>query len=516
MSRAKKLKRIFKNARVLILLFFLLCAVVAIWPMPGKEGVAIQSVVKDSSAYDAGMMVDPATRPTAREVITYLDNTPISDLNDYYDYIDKIGPNRTVRVETDKDVYHLTTMETGELGIGVVDAPESNLRKGLDLTGGTRVFLQPEEEVEEYILDNIVDSLKLRLNTYGLSDIVVKKVTMPDQYIIVEIAGATQEEVKELISQQGKFEAEIRNRTVFVGGEDIVFVGVGAQDAYVRECGPTGGGNFACGFEFRITITQDAAERFADATRDLEIEGEHLSEPIRLYLDDEEISNLSIASSLKGRAITTPSITGGASGRNQREAYENTQAEMNQLQTILETGTLPVKLEIVESLTLSPFLGTEFTRNAIFVGFLAICTVALVVFLRFRKVSVAVPMFITMFSEVVLLLGLAALTSWQLDLAAIAGIIVAAGTGVDDQIVITDEVLRGETKASYGWKQKLKRAFFIIMAAYFTTVVATIPLFWAGAGILKGFAFITIAGVSFGVFVTRPAFAAIIEILLGD
>ncbi|MBW3011056.1 hypothetical protein KY326_02465 [Candidatus Woesearchaeota archaeon] len=516
MSSMKKIKKIFKNTRVLILIFFLLCAAFAIWPSFGREGVTIQSVVKDSSAYEAGMIVDPATRPTARERILYVDNTPISNLDSYYEYIDRIGPNRTVRVETDKDVYHLTTMDTGELGIGVVDAPTSNLRKGLDLTGGTRVFLQPEEEVDEYILDNVVDSLKLRLNTYGLSDIVVKKVTMPDQYIIVEIAGATQEEVKDLISQQGKFEAKIGNKTVFVGGEDIVFVGVGAQEAYVTECGPSGPDSFSCGFQFTITITQDAANRFADATSDLDIEGEHLSQPIRLFLDDEEISNLSIASALKGRAITTPSITGGSGGRDQREAYDNTQAEMNQLQTILETGTLPVKLEIVESLTLSPFLGTEFTKNAIFVGLLAICTVALVVFLRFRKLSIAIPMFVTMVSEVVLLLRLAALTSWQLDLAAIAGIIVAAGTGVDDQIVITDEVLRGETKASFGWKQKLKRAFFIIMAAYCTTVVATIPLFWAGAGILKGFAFITIAGVTFGVFITRPAFAAIIETLLGD
>jgi len=111
---------------------------------------------------------------------------------------------------------------------------------------------------------------------------------------------------------------------------------------------------------------------------------------------------------------------------------------------------------------------------------------------------------------------LAAVVGWNLDIVAIAGIIVAAGTGVDDQIIITDEVLRGETTNIYNWKEKLKRAFFIIFAAYVTTVVATVPLWWAGAGILKGFAFTTIAGVTFGVFITRPAFAAIVENLLTD
>ena len=52
------------------------------------------------------------------------------------------------------------------------------------------------------------------------------------------------------------------------------------------------------------------------------------------------------------------------------------------------------------------------------------------------------------------------------------------------------------------------------MGAYAVTVVAMIPLMFAGAGLIKGFAFTTIVGVSFGVFVARPAFAAMIEILL--
>jgi preprotein translocase subunit SecD len=40
------------------------------------------------------------------------------------------------------------------------------------------------------------------------------------------------------------------------------------------------------------------------------------------------------------------------------------------------------------------------------------------------------------------------------------------------------------------------------------------PLIFAGAGLLKGFALITIAGLSFGVFIARPAYAAVIQILL--
>ena len=119
--------------------------------------------------------------------------------------------------------------------------------------------------------------------------------------------------------------------------------------------------------------------------------------------------------------------------------------------------------------------------------------------------------------EITLLLGFAAAIGWNLDLAAIAGIIIVVGTGVDHQIVITDGVLSGKhSEEVYDWKKRIKNAFFIIMAAYFTTVFAMLPLWFAGAGLLKGFALTTIVGVSLGVLITRPAYAAVIEILMKD
>jgi preprotein translocase subunit SecD len=76
--------------------------------------------------------------------------------------------------------------------------------------------------------------------------------------------------------------------------------------------------------------------------------------------------------------------------------------------------------------------------------------------------------------------------------------------------------LKEEEEYSANWKQKVKKAFSIIIVAYFTTVVAMIPLLFAGAGMLKGFALTTIAGITFGVFVTRPAYAAVVEVLLQE
>ncbi len=430
--------------------------------------------------------------------------------------------NKTVTVN--KTVEEIIGIQ--DLGIKIYDTPTSNIKKGLDLEGGTRVMLKPEEEVSEADMDIVIENLKQRLNVYGLSDIVVRISSdlEGNQYILIEIAGATEDEVKELIGGQGKFEAKIGEDVVFAGGEDVKFVCRSADCSFAsdprRPC--TGAGEeYYCTFSFSITLSTDAAEAQAEQTMDLMVIDEngyqYLNESLDLYLDDELVDSLRIGADLKGKASTQISISGPGYGRSYQEALMNSALNMKQLQTVLITGSLPVKLETVKIDTISPLLGQEFIKNILFVGAFAILAVAIVIYIRFRTLFISLPVMFTMLCEILLLLGLAALIGWNLDLAAIAGILIAVGTGVDHQIVIADEVLRkGKASASLNWKDKIKSAFFIIMAAYFTTCVAMIPLLWAGAGLVKGFAITTILGVTIGVFVTRPAFAAIVEILLRD
>ena len=226
-------------------------------------------------------------------------------------------------------------------------------------------------------------------------------------------------------------------------------------------------------------------------------------------MDDKEVDRLKISSSLKGAAATSVQITGAGAGLTQQEAMDNSLENMKRLQTVLITGSLPVKLEIVKIDTISPSLGKEFLDNILLVAALAFLAVMVVVFLRYRKVRIAIPMVLILASEIIMILGFAALVGWNLDLAAIAGIIIASGTGVDHLIIITDETTRRESISD--WKRKLKNAMFIVFGAYLTTTSGMIPLWFAGAGLLKGFAFTTIVGFSIGVLIARPAYAKIIE-----
>jgi preprotein translocase subunit SecD len=520
-----RLKDLLTNWRIITLLVFIVFALISIQPQIfGNDGVMIKSISQNSSAALAGIQ-NPSAQltPLSKEKIISINGDEVLTTGDYYSIVSEIGINRTVRIETNKGFYTLQTTNIGELGIKIGEAPTSNLKKGLDLEGGTRVLLKPEEQVSVDDLEITISNLKERLNVYGLSDVVVRSASdlAGDDFILIEMAGVTEDEVKELLSKQGKFEANIGNDTVFFGGKkDITYVCRSADCSGIdpqRGCSQFDGG-YSCSFFFSITLSPEAAERQASLTNGLTVISEngnsYLSDDLTLMLDDTEVDSLRIGAELKGRATTNIQISGSGSGPTQADAVTNTLKEMKRLQTIIITGSLPVKLEIVKMDTISPSLGKEFLNNMVLVGALAILSVVVVVFIRYRKIKIVLPMVITLVSEIVLILGFASLVGWNLDLAAIAGIIIVAGTGVDHLIVITDEALKGEMITD--WKKRIKNAMFIVFGAYLTTCAGMLPLWFAGAGLLKGFAFTTIVGISFGVLIARPAYAAIIEQLLKE
>ena len=115
----------------------------------------------------------------------------------------------------------------------------------------------------------------------------------------------------------------------------------------------------------------------------------------------------------------------------------------------------------------------------------------------------------SLFSEILLILGFAALVRWNLDLASLAGILVSVGTGVDDLIVFADNAIRRYKK----FDKRMEEATHIVLTSWITTTVAMIPLFFLGLGLLKGFALTTIAGITIGVFITRPVYREIIKMI---
>ncbi|MDP6642248.1 MAG: hypothetical protein QGF74_02640 [Candidatus Nanoarchaeia archaeon] len=450
------------------------------------------------------------------EKILSINNKKIKSSNDFDEVIENLFPGKNIDIKTSKSLYSYSTNTQPK--ISVSKAQSTNIKKGLELEGGTRALIKPisDKQISDLDIQNLIDVMENRLNVFGLSDIKIRSADVGDEkLVLIEISGANSEEVKKIISKQGKFEAKIGEEVVFVGGnKDIPFVckddGTCATVSYCNQFNE----QHQCAFQFAITLSQEAAKRHAEVTKNLNIitddSGGHLDQELDLYLDDILVTSLQISPDLKGVETNQISISGPGYGSTQNLAIDDTSKRMNELQTVLITGSLPFKIEIAKLDNISPILGDNFIKNAFLVGFVALLAVIVVVYIKYRRIKILIPMLITSLSELLIILGVASLIEWNLDLVAIAGIIAAIGTGVDHQIIIADEIISGESQ-NLNWPERIKRAFFIIMGAYATTIATMIPLWWAGAGLVRGFAVITIIGTSIGVFITRPAFASIAE-----
>ncbi|MFH1325778.1 MAG: hypothetical protein ABIH49_03355 [archaeon] len=496
--------------RLWVLTIVLVLSLLSIIGSPGilfKKGVLITSVEQNSTAYEEGLVQG--------QIITEIDGMKIDNLEDYSSaFQEKFISGQKVKTTIQTESGEIILFDNAFPKITVSEIPKTKIKLGLDLAGGARALIKAQDiQLSSKDTEDLAKIIENRLNVYGIEDVKIVAISdlSGENYIKIEIAGATPGDLRNLISEQGKFEAKIGDEIVFRGGDkDITSVARSGQDAIIESCQQSGDSYF-CNFRFAIFLSEEAATRHAEITKGLDVnatsDGNYLSKKLDLFLDDNLVDSLLISEGLKGRVTTQISISGSATGETREDAYDNANQEMNHLQTILITGSLPYKLEIVKLDTLSPTLGKEFLSTILLAGLAAFLAISVIVFFRYRRIKSSLALVLISISEVIIILGIAALIDWNIDLPSIAGIIATIGTGIDQQIIILDEARQ---RISLSLKQKLKRALSIILGAYFTVVVSMIPLYWAAAGFFKGFAVTTIIGITAGILITRPAFSDII------
>jgi len=497
----------------LLIIVLIICALLIAPPqLLFQKGVVIQSVEKNSTEYNQSLR--------SGMIITSINSMNINNVQDYNSAVSKIftGTNESIKITITADKTNFIFFGNNQLNILVKDISKTRIKTGLDLSGGARALVKAANKtLSESEVNDLIAITNERSNGYGIKDITINSVRdlSGNNYMLIEVAGATTSDLQDLILSQGKFEGKIGNTTLFVGGKDISHVERSGQLAGIEGCSETSTA-VVCSFRFPISLTEEAAQRHAAVTGNLSIDPQnpqYLSQKLDLYLDDNLMDSLLISKDLKGQVATQISIQGSGSGKDRAEAIKNAQKEMNKLQTILITGSLPYKLEIVKLDTISPTLGREFTKNLIILAVVVFVLISLVLLIRYRRIKITSAVILTMFSEAFITLGIAAAISWNLDAPSIAGIIAGMGTGVNDQIVIIDESI---SNMESSLKERIKNAFFIILGAFFTIIAAMLPLFWAGAGMLKGFALTTILSVSVGILITRPAFSEIIKKIMKE
>ena len=394
---------------------------------------------------------------------------------------------------------------------------------GGSVVEGERTFT---EGLTASTVDETKRVLDSKLNRLGLQDIKVKVVD--NKFILIDLAGKNVNEAQDIVGKPGKFEIRIQTK-----GNESVHVVYG--DAVESVDIPRGERNGGWGVPF--TLSEEGARSFQKAAIDTGATKDPQAHEIAMYLDKDQIFSAPLAPELAGSLNKAPSRSMVAeTGSGETKALE--------LYIHLKEGALPVSVQIVGSGQVAAALGAQFKFQMLLAGIIALLAVVGMTYRRYREKKIALPMVATSFSEVIIMLGIWSLLGWQLDLASLAGVITVIGTGVDQLIIITDELTRGGGEvaavtsersikeraaaaaekigskvgapSSKVYMARLSRAFSIILGAAATTCVAMLPLLFMGFGALTGFALIIIAGVAIGVGVARPAYGRVIGYLLAQ
>ncbi len=419
------------------------------------------------------------------------------------------------------------TQQTATVELTTENATTDDLAGALDAAGYG--YEEVQEGVTDVTIQQAVVVLRSKVNEAGLSGGSVRTVESGgENFVLIEVPNEDRSEVVDLVDSRGTVRIVVyhpvqqNNTTTYVNTTAITqeqFQSVG-----------TARQNDAGGAFVQVAVREDAApgvrQTFVDTgvARQGGSECRYESSPqstepcILVVRDGAVVSSFGmdggLASTIRsGEWVNNPTFI-LTTGQGQ-EAFQRAQ----EVSVDLRAGALPAPLALDEgtTTTVTASQGASFRTDSLIIGLLAVFTVAGVVFLRYGRPQVAAPMVVTALSEVVVLLGFAAFIRYPLDLSVIAGFIAVIGTGVDDLVIIADEVMsEGDVNSRRVFQSRFRKAFWVIGAAAATTIIAMSPLAVLSLGDLQGFAIFTILGVLVGVLITRPAYGDILRVLLTD
>ncbi len=387
--------------------------------------------------------------------------------------------------------------------------PNEKINQGLDIQGGLSVVLTAKSTDGQPVTPEDMEKsraiIESRVNALGASEATVQE-QGADQ-ILVQIPGLadteealatigrtgslefarldsfTDEEVKSAIESgqyagEGTVTDEFGNAfpsgrtqnlevkpgtyTPIVTGADITNVSIGrASEGSID-------------YAVNITLNSQGAKAFAEASRDLVADHGQ----IVIILDGEVQSAPAVQSEIPNGEV---SITGGY-----------TLDEAKALQTILESGSLPVSFEYAQSQVVGPTLGQDALVSGVIVALIGLALVMLYLLFFYKGLGLITAAAMAVFAVLYLgiLAALSAFHLFSLSLAGIAGIVLTIGMAADSSI-LTVERFREEIRMGRSVKAAsitgVKHAIFTSIDADLVTMVSALCLFFLASASVKGF-----------------------------
>lgn len=191
-----------------------------------------------------------------------------------------------------------------------------------------------------------------------------------------------------------------------------------------------------------------------------------------------------------------PNVLGQISGGRSQITGLASQAESEDIVTVLKSGALPAPVEIVEERTVGPSLGVVARKSGFTSLMFGLTIVALFMIIFYRAGGMVADL--ALMINIIFILGILAGFNATLTLPGIAGIVLTIGMAVDANVLIfervreeqaTGKTLKASIDGGYG------KALSAIVDANITTFFVGIILYSFGVGPIQGFAVTLMAGI---------------------
>ncbi len=387
--------------------------------------------------------------------------------------------------------------------------PAQRINQGLDIQGGLSVVLTAKSTDGSAITDEDMETsraiIERRVNALGASEAVVQR--QGSDQVLVQIPGLTDtEKALETIGKTGKLEfARLDSFTDSTLRSKIDSGNYGENakvtDAFGNSLPAQDSGNLKVGsdqytamitganitgvsvdhaseagtdYAVNVTLDGEGSQAFADATRELA----PTKGKIVIILDGEVQSAPAVQSEITGGKV---SITGG---------YTLDGAKA--LQTVLQSGSLPVSFEYAQSQVVGPTLGQGALAAGVVVALVGLALVMLYLLFFYRGLGLITAGAMVVFA--VFYLGVLATLShfglFSLSLSGVAGIVLTIGMAADSS-VLTVERFREEVRMGRSVRASsitgVRHAILTSIDADLVTLVSALSLFFLASASVKGF-----------------------------
>ena len=373
------------------------------------------------------------------------------------------------------------------------DSGTFRVKLGLDLKSGSRIAIKlipvkdpitgKMREITKPIVDQTIAVLQRRLNPEGVKEIVIQPEGL--DRLIIEIPEETNvKKAVDLIKQtaylefkETYFDEAKRSqewRTVMDG------TGIKTATTELRQDGRP---------VVAFHLHKEAAREFAKITE------RNVGKPLGIFFDSKLIDAPNVSE-------TIPSGQGIISGGNLDLE------KCNELTILLNAGALPVEVEVLESITISPTLGHESLMKSLIALLIGLGIVMLFMIWYYKLPGLCADLALIVYALIVLASMVQG--GFVLTLPGIAGFILSIGMAVDANVLIFERI-REELWAERSLKKSVevgfKRAFSSIIDGHVTTFLGAFILYYFGSSSIKGFGLTLMLGTFFSVitavFVTR-------------